>query len=95
MLRIVDYKERHNADGELFYALIIQGGIELVKSRETGMYYATAKKTSVPSTFDEETCKSLVGQEVEGTIQKVPCEPYLWLTSKPGISGNWISGGFT
>ena len=69
MVRIVDYKARRSSEGELFLALIVQGGISLVKSKETGLYYATAKKASIPSTFDEETCKSLVGQEMEGTVE--------------------------
>ena len=36
MVRIVDYKERKNSLGESFYALVIEGGMELTKSRETG-----------------------------------------------------------
>jgi len=62
MVRIIDYKARMSAEGEPFLALIVQGGITLVKSKETGLYYATAKKANIPSTFDEETCKSLIGQ---------------------------------
>ena len=76
MVTIVDYRVRESRDGEPFIALIVQGGIELVKSKETGMFYATAKKASIPSTFDEKTCESLIGQELDGTIQKVQCEPY-------------------
>jgi len=75
MVRIIDYKTRMNADGEPFLALIVQGGISLVKSKESGLYYATAKKASIPSTFDEETCKSLIGQELEGSVERVECEP--------------------
>ena len=76
MVRIIDYKVRENRDGDVFIALIVQGGIQLVKSKESGMYYATSKKASLPSTFDEETCKSLIGQELDGTVEKVDCEPY-------------------
>lgn len=76
MVTIVDYKVRMNGDGEPFNALIVQGGIELVKSKETGLFYATAKKASIPSTFDEKTCEGLIGQELDGTVQKVQCEPY-------------------
>ena len=32
MVTVVDFKERVNRNGEPFYALILQGGIELVKS---------------------------------------------------------------
>ena len=41
MVRIIDYKVRMNTEGEPFNALIVQGGIQLVKSQETGFYYAT------------------------------------------------------
>ena len=73
-----------NADEELFFALNLQGGIELVKSKETGLYYATAKRASITSTFDEETCKNLVGQELEGKIQKVECEPFEFTDEETG-----------
>ena len=76
MVKIIDYKVRESSSGEVFLALIVQGGIQLVKSKETGMYYATSKKASLPSTFDEETCKSLIGEELEGTVEKVSCKPY-------------------
>ena len=76
MVQIVGYAERVSSLGEKFFALILQGSLEMVKSKETGNYYATAKKASVGSTFTEETCKELVGQEIPGSIQRMPCEPY-------------------
>ena len=84
MVRIVDYRVRQSRDGEPFIALIVQSGLTMVRSQETGLYYATAKKASVPSTFDEETCKSLVGQEIEGTVEKVGCEPYQFASEETG-----------
>ena len=84
MVRIIDYKTRMSAEGEPFIALILQSSITLVKSKETGMYYATAKKTSITSTFDEETAKSLVGTELEGSVEKVDCEPYEFVDKDSG-----------
>jgi hypothetical protein len=37
MITIVDYVKRQNKAGNDFYALILQGGIELVKSQDTGL----------------------------------------------------------
>jgi hypothetical protein len=54
MITIVDYKQRTNQDGEPFIALVLEGDMELVKS-ESGRYYATARRTSIPSSFTEET----------------------------------------
>ncbi len=69
MVTIVDFVKRKNSEGEEFNALILQGGIELVKSRETGRYYATAKKTSITSTFDDAMCQSLIGTQIPGSVQ--------------------------
>jgi len=76
MVRIINYKTRQKEDGTNFYLLEVQGGIEMVLSKTTGMYYATSKKATITSTFDEETCKSLIGSEFPGSIVKEECEPY-------------------
>jgi hypothetical protein len=75
MVTVIAYVQRQNSEGENFFALELQGGIEMVQSQNGG-YYATARKTSIPSTFDEATCQSLIGQQIPGSIQKVPCDPY-------------------
>lgn len=83
MVQIVDYKKRTNSEGEEFFVLILQGGLEMVKSQNTGNYYATAKTASVTSTFNEETCKGLIGQEIPGSVQRIPCDPFE-LTTEDG-----------
>ncbi len=57
MVKIIDCRVRTNSAGEEFCALILQGGLEHVKSKETVNYYATAKSDSITSTFTEEQCK--------------------------------------
>ncbi|MBU2949711.1 hypothetical protein KO493_03255 [Tamlana agarivorans] len=84
MLRIVNFKERESDDGSTFFALTIQGGVELVKSNATGNFYATARKTSITSTFDEETCKALIGSQIPGKIVKRECEPYTFTIKETG-----------
>lgn len=76
MVRIVNYKKRQAEDGREFFGLEISAGIEMVMSSSTGQFYATAKKAYIASTFDEETCKALVGSEMPGSIIKTECEPY-------------------
>ena len=94
MVTVVDVKQRMNQKGESFYALVLQGGLELVKSRETGNYYATAKRASITTTFDEMTCKSLIGQQIPGSIQKVETDPYDFTIKETGeiisLSHRWI-----
>ena len=82
MVTIVDFVKRTNADDEEYNALILQGGVEIVKSSKTDRYYATAKKTSVACTFDDATCQGLIGTQLPGSIQRVECEPYEILDRK-------------
>ncbi|HPR74077.1 MAG TPA: hypothetical protein PLX41_10500 [Bacteroidales bacterium] len=94
MVTVVDFKGRVNREGEPFYALILQGGIELVKSQETGNFYATAKRASITSTFDEMTCKGLIGQQIPGSIQRVEADPYEFTVKETGevitLSHRWV-----
>lgn len=76
MVRIVNYQKRQKEDGKTFFVLEIQSGIEMALSTKTGQYYATAKKANISSTFDEETCKALIGTEMPGSIIKIDSDPY-------------------
>ena len=82
--KIIDYKLREaTQDGRLFCVLILQGGVEIVKSTN-GNSYVTIRKVSLPTTFDEATCKSLIGTELKGTIEKVDCLPYDYTIQETG-----------
>jgi hypothetical protein len=83
MVRIINYKRRQTENKE-FFVLEITGGIEMVQSMQTGQFYATAKKAYLSSTFDEETCKALVGTEIAGNIEKQECEPYEYTVKDTG-----------
>lgn len=76
MVKIVDFKTYQKEDGTEFCTLKVQSGVEAVKSKKTGKMYLTAKTASVPCTFDENTCKALIGSELPGSIQKVEVEPF-------------------
>jgi hypothetical protein len=84
MVTIVDYKSIEKEDGESFLVLVLQGGVEPVKSQATGKIYFTARTANVPATFDEITCKSLVGSQFEGIIRKVKSEPYQYTIKETG-----------
>lgn len=83
MVTVVNYDKRVSEEGRDFFALTIQGGIEVVES-QNGNLYMTARKTSIPSTFDEEGCKLLIGKEIPGEINKVSCEPYEYVNKTTG-----------
>lgn len=84
MVRIIDYKTRTSEDGKEFFTLEIQGGIEMVLSKSTGNFYATARKSSITTTFNEQTCKALIGTEMPGAIEKQDCEPYEYTIEDTG-----------
>lgn len=93
MVTIKDYKTITKEDGEKFYALIVQGGVEPTKSENTGRLYFTARTANVPTTFDETTCKSVLGTSFDGHILKVQCESYDYTVESTGevieLSHRW------
>ncbi|QEE49120.1 hypothetical protein FUA48_05850 [Flavobacterium alkalisoli] len=84
MVRIVNYIKRHSEDGREFFSLELSGGIEMVLSQVSGQFYATSKKAYITSTFDEDTCRSLIGNELPGSVSKVECEPYEFTVRETG-----------
>ncbi len=84
MVRIINYQKRQAEDGREFFVLEITGGVEFVKSKETGQFYATSKKANIPSTFDEETCKALIGTEMPGQVVRQEVEPYPYIVKETG-----------
>jgi hypothetical protein len=84
MVRISNYIKRTTEDAKEFFVLELQGGIEMVKSQDTGKFYITARKTTISSTFDEATCQALIGTELPGKIEKVECEEYSYTIKDTG-----------
>ncbi len=84
MVQIVDYKTYHKADGEQFFALVVQGGLEAIKSKETGRMYFTARTARVACTFNEVTCKSLISTKLPGSIKRVATDPYEFTIQETG-----------
>ena len=94
MVTVVDYAIRKSKDGREFYVLVLQGGLSLVQSKESGNYYATVKKCSIPSTFDEKTAKEMIGEKITGSVQRKECEPYSFTVKDTGeileLNYRWV-----
>lgn len=95
MVTIVDYAVRQaKEDGREFIVLVLQGGLSLVQSKNTGNFYATVKQTSIPSTFDEATAKGFIGEKLPGNVQRMSCDAYEWVNKKTGevleLSHRWV-----
>ncbi len=84
MVTIVDFVKRTSSDGRAYFALVVTGGIEFIKSKESSNFYATSRKASIASTFDENTCKALLGQKLPGQIERVTVEPYEYTIKSTG-----------
>jgi len=84
MVTIVGYSPRVNLKGNEYFALIIQGGIEFIKSKVTNSHYATAMRCYIPSSFDEQNCKALIGQKLPGSIAKKSCDPFRYADKNTG-----------
>ncbi len=84
MVKVISYEARSNDLGEEFNVLIVQGGITPALSKETGKFYLTSKKASIPCTFDEGVCNSLIGTSLEGKVVKIKTEPYSYTIEETG-----------
>ena len=84
MVKVIEFKQRKTEEGKTFNALIVLGGIEPVKSKTTGNTYFTAKMASVPSTFSDEMCSSMIGIELDGKVKRVECEPFEFTIKETG-----------
>lgn len=83
MVKVIGYRLRQNLDGKSFYALQLQGRIEMIKSA-SGNSYLSARTVSMPTTFTEDVCASLVGAELPGTIVRQDVEPYEYTNPETG-----------
>ena len=76
MVTITKLEKRKNRKDEEFNVLILQGNVEVVVSKTTGRPYLTARKTSIPVTFDEALAEKMIGTELPGTIERMETDEY-------------------
>ena len=76
MVTIIGTETRTTKAGKEFHVMVLQGDIEVAISKETGKPYLTARKTSIPCTFDETIAKTLVGHKLPGGIERIDVEQY-------------------
>jgi hypothetical protein len=84
MVQIVGYNLRTPKEGKPYITLEIEGSVEMVQSQNTGRFYATVRRCVISSTFDEITAARMVGKQMPGTIERVPCEPYEFTIRETG-----------
>jgi hypothetical protein len=84
MITITNYLERQRNDGSSFIVLEITGGVELVQSSNTGNFYATVRKCTIPSTFSADIAEKLIGSQLPGQIVRVNVDPYEYVNQRTG-----------
>ncbi len=77
MVTVTGYNLRtKEGSDKSFITLQIEGSLEMVQSQQTGRFYATTRRCSISSTFDEATAKRMVSAQILGNIVRVECEQY-------------------
>jgi hypothetical protein len=84
MVTVTGFAERQRKDGTTFIALELTGGVELVQSSNTGKFYATARRTSIPSTFDKTIAEGLIGTRMSGDVVRVQVDAYDFVDKRTG-----------
>ena len=84
MVTVTDYQVRLTTEGKKFFVLMLEGGLEMIQSQDSGRFYATVRKCSISSSFNEETAKRMIGQTIPGRIGRVACEGYEYTLPESG-----------
>ena len=84
MVTISSYAVRTRKDKTTFISLELTGSVEVVQSTNTGKFYATVRKTSIPSTFSEEIAKGIVGTQLKGEVVRITTDPYNFVDKRTG-----------
>ena len=85
MVNVIAFQERTSLEGRNYFAIQLQSEeIEFLISEKTGRPYATLKRCWMSSTFDEATCKMMIGKQMAGSIIKEECEPYSYINQETG-----------
>jgi hypothetical protein len=84
MVTISNYFVRQTQEGKQFITLELLGDLELIQSSNTGAFYATAKRCTIPSTFTEDVAKTLIGKQIRGRIDRVQCAAYEYTVKETG-----------
>ena len=84
MVQVTNFHEVETKDGKTFISLELTGSLELIQSQTTGNFYATVRKCRIPSTFDANIAKMMVGSQMDGDVIRVETDPYEFLNKRTG-----------
>ena len=84
MVTVTNYSERQRKDGTVFTVLELTGGVELVQNQANLSFYATVRRTTIPSTFSAEVAKTILGSQIPGSIVRVNVPAYDYTNKRTG-----------
>ena len=84
MVQVTNFHEVETKEGKTFISLELTGGLELVQSQTTGKMYATVRKCRIPSTFDANIAKMMVGTQLDGEVVRVETDSYDYVNKRTG-----------
>jgi hypothetical protein len=84
MVQVTNFHEVETKDGKTFISLELTGGLELIQSQNSGKFYATVRKCRIPSTFNANIAKMMVGTQLDGDIVRIETDPYEFLNKRTG-----------
>jgi hypothetical protein len=84
MVTVVNYVKRNSGAEKQFNALVLQGEVEMIQSKTSGRFYATARQCSISCTFNDVMCQALIGKSLPGAIEKMECDPYEYTIPESG-----------
>jgi len=93
MVTVQGFRTVETEEGDTYVRLILGGDLEMVKSENTGNFYATTRRASISCTFDEKVAEAMIGKELDGTINKIKVEPYEYTLDsgeKISIAHRWV-----
>jgi hypothetical protein len=84
MVQVTNFFEVETSAGKTFISLELTGGLELIQSQNSGKFYATVRKCRIPSTFDANIAKMMIGTQMDGDVVRVETDPYEFLNKRTG-----------
>jgi hypothetical protein len=93
MVSVTGFRIVETEEGEKYVRLVLSGDLEMVRSENTGNFYATTRRATISSKFDEDTSQKMIGKELPGTIERVEVDPYEFELddgTKIQIAHRWI-----
>lgn len=84
MVTVSNFHKVEKKDGTSFFSLELTGSLEMIQSQATGGFYATVRTCRIPSTFTEKVAEQMVGQQIEGSIERVTVDPYDYINKQTG-----------